>query len=80
MCNLGEGIEEKAIAIGEAKGEARGKAKGAAEAEARLVGNMHKNGFTAEQIAALAVFGADNLVIPAMVLGLIVLLLGRKKL
>ncbi|MEE0397823.1 MAG: hypothetical protein UDQ92_06680 [Lachnospiraceae bacterium] len=40
MCNLGEGIEEKAIAIGEAK------------TEARLVGNMHKNGFTAEQIAA----------------------------
>ena len=30
--------------------------------------------------AALAVFGADNLVIPAMVLVLIVLLLGRKKL
>ncbi len=48
MCNLGEGIEEKAIAIGEAKGEARGEAK----TEARLVGNMHKNGFTAEQIAA----------------------------
>ena len=40
MCNLGEGIEEKAIAIGEAK------------TEARLVGSMHKNGFTAEQIAA----------------------------
>lgn len=40
MCNLGEGIEEKAIAIGEAK------------TEARLVGNMHKSGFTAEQIAA----------------------------
>ena len=40
MCNLGERIEEKAIAIGEAK------------TEARLVGNMHKNGFTAEQIAA----------------------------
>lgn len=56
MCNLGEGIEEKAIAIGEArgeaKGEARGKARGVAETEARLVGNMHKNGFTAEQIAA----------------------------
>lgn len=30
--------------------------------------------------AALAVLGADNLVIPAMVLVLIVLLLGRKKL
>ena len=44
MCNLGEGIEEKAITIGEARGEAK--------TEARLVGNMHKNGFTAEQIAA----------------------------
>lgn len=56
MCNLGEGIEEKAIAIGEArgeaKGEARGEARGVAKTEARLVGNMHKNGFTAEQIAA----------------------------
>ncbi len=52
MCNLGEGIEEKAIAIGEARGEVKGKAKGTAETEARLVGNMHKNGFTAEQIAA----------------------------
>ena len=31
-------------------------------------------------LLALAVFGADNLVIPAMVLVLIVLLLGRKKL
>ena len=56
MCNLEEGIEEKAIAIGEArgeaKGEARGEARGVAKTEARLVGNMHKNGFTAEQIAA----------------------------
>ena len=31
-------------------------------------------------LAALAVFGADKLVIPAMILVLVVLLLGRKKL
>ncbi len=40
MCNLSQGIEEKGIAIGEAK------------AEARIIMNMHNNGFTAEQIAA----------------------------
>ena len=31
-------------------------------------------------VAGLAVFGADNMVIPAMVLTLAVLLLGRRKL
>ncbi len=36
MCNLGEGILEDGIAIG----------------EARTIRSMHKNGFTAEQIAA----------------------------
>lgn len=36
MCNLSQGIEEKGIAIG----------------EARIIINMHNNGFTAEQIAA----------------------------
>ncbi|MDD6056740.1 MAG: hypothetical protein PUB98_00545 [Clostridiales bacterium] len=40
MCNLSQGIEEKGIAIGEAK------------AEARIIMRMYKNGFTAEQIAA----------------------------
>ncbi|MCI5881452.1 MAG: hypothetical protein MRZ85_06050, partial [Clostridium sp.] len=40
MCNLSQGIKEDGIAIGEAK------------AQAALIGNMHKNGFTAEQIAA----------------------------
>lgn len=38
MCNLSQGIEEKGIAIG----------------EARIIINMHNNGFTAEQIAAAA--------------------------
>ncbi len=36
MCNLSQGIEEKGIAIG----------------EARIIISMYKNGFTAEQIAA----------------------------
>ena len=44
MCNLGEGIEERALEKGITVGEARG--------EAAIVKRMHKNGFTAEQIAA----------------------------
>ena len=44
MCNLGEGIMEKGIAIGETKGRM--------EAHEELIRSMHKNGFTAEQIAA----------------------------
>ncbi len=64
MCNLGEGIMEegiaigmeKGIAIGETKGReegiALGENKGRAEAQAEFIRNMHKNGFTAEQIAA----------------------------
>ena len=41
MCNLGEGILEDGIAIGLQKGQAE------------LIRNMHKNGLTAEQIAAV---------------------------
>lgn len=41
MCNLSQGIEDKGIAIGEAK------------AETRIIIRMHKNGFTVEQIAAV---------------------------
>ena len=44
MCNLGEGIEERALEKGITVGEARG--------ETTIVKRMHKNGFTAEQIAA----------------------------
>ncbi len=47
MCNLSQGIEEKGIAIGEARGEARGKAIG----EAKIILNMHKKGFPVDQIA-----------------------------
>ena len=56
MCNLGEGIMEEGIAIGMEKGReegiALGENRGRAEAQAELIRNMHKNGFTAEQIAA----------------------------
>ncbi|MDD6179088.1 MAG: hypothetical protein PUB44_04445, partial [Clostridium sp.] len=48
MCNLGEGIMEKGIAIGETKGISIGKER----AQSELLRSMHKNGFTAEQIAA----------------------------
>ena len=52
MCNLGEGIEERALERGIAVGEARGIAVGEARGEAAIVKRMNKNGFTAEQIAA----------------------------
>ena len=57
MCNLGEGIMEEGIAIGMEKGREEGitfgENKGRAEAQAELIRNMHKNGLTAEQIAAV---------------------------
>ena len=40
MCNLSQGIEEKGIAIGEAR------------KEEKIILNMHNNGFTVEQIAS----------------------------
>ncbi len=56
MCNLGEGIEERAlergITMGRNEGIAVGEARGIAVGEAILVKTMNKNGFTAEQIAA----------------------------
>ncbi len=48
MCNLGEGIEERALE----KGIILGRNEGITVGEAILVKTMHKNGFTAEQIAA----------------------------
>ena len=60
MCNLSQGIKEDGIAIGLEKGREDGIAIGRkdgiaigeAKAQAALIGNMHKNGFTVEQIAA----------------------------
>ena len=47
MCNLSQGI----LARGEARGEVRGEAKGEAKRETRIIINMHKKGYTSEQIA-----------------------------
>lgn len=44
MCNLSQGIKEDGIEIGKEIGEAIG--------EARIIINMHNNGFTAQQISA----------------------------
>ena len=52
MCNLGEGIEERALERGITMGRNEGIAVGEARGEAAIVKRMHKNGFTAEQIAA----------------------------
>ena len=60
MCNLGEGIMEEGIAIGMEKGreegiaigETKGISIGKERAQSELLRSMHKNGFTAEQIAA----------------------------
>ena len=60
MCNLGEGIMEEGIAIGETRGRESGLVQGREEgisigkewAQSELFRSMHKNGFTAEQIAA----------------------------
>lgn len=49
MCNLSQGIKEKGIAIG----EARGMITGRTNAENRIIHNMHKNGFSINQIAAV---------------------------
>ena len=53
MCNLSQGIKEKGIAIGEAIGETRGMISGRTNAENRIIHNMHKNGFSINQIAAV---------------------------
>lgn len=50
MCNLGEGIEERAME----KGIAQGKEQGQTLTEFKFILNMHRKGFTTEQIADIA--------------------------
>ena len=64
MCNLSQGIEEKGIAKGlekgiiqgraegRAEGRVEGRAEGRAQGESVLILRMHKNGFSAEEIAS----------------------------
>lgn len=53
MCNLSQGIKESGIAIGEAKGIAIG--------EANFIINMHKKGYTVEEIADVANKNVDEI-------------------
>ena len=48
MCNLSQGIKEDGIEIGKEIGKEIGEAIG----EARIIINMHNNGFTAQEISA----------------------------
>ena len=50
MCNLSQGIKEEGIAIGEARGEAK------------IILNMHNNGFTLEQIALATSKTAEEII------------------
>lgn len=54
MCNLGEGIREKAEARGEARGKAIGEVQGEAKRERKFILNMYGKGYTLEQIADVA--------------------------
>lgn len=56
MCNLSQGIFEK----GEARGIALGEKRGIALGEVRMILNMHKNGYTVEQIAETAEKSVDE--------------------
>ncbi|SCG89733.1 Uncharacterised protein [uncultured Clostridium sp.] len=53
MCNLSEGIEEKALE--------KGRAEGRAEEKAEFILNMHREGFSLEQIARVARMEAEEI-------------------
>ena len=53
MCNLSEGIEEKALE--------KGRAEGRAEEKAEFILNMHREGFSFEQIARVARMEAEEI-------------------
>ena len=50
MCNLSQGIREK----GRVEGRAEGRVEGRAEGEEKFILNMHRKGYTLEQIAECA--------------------------
>lgn len=57
MCNLSEGIEERAMAIGQARGEVRG----AEKMSINIILNMYNNNFTIEQIALATQTNVDEI-------------------
>ena len=59
MCNLSDGIEERAERRGELRGELRGIKKATEETSERFILNMYRKGYTLEQIAEIAETSAD---------------------
>ena len=57
MCNLSQGIEDKALEAGKAVGLAEGKAA----AQIDIILNMYKNNFTVEQIALATQHKVDEI-------------------
>ena len=51
MCNLSDGIEERAEKRGELRGELRGERRGTEKAREEVILNMYENGFSMEQIS-----------------------------
>ncbi len=56
MCNLGQGIEDRAIE----KGIEKGIAKGETIAKMNIILNMYNNNFTIEQIALATQYNVDE--------------------
>ncbi len=60
MCNLGQGIEDRAIEKGIAKGRAVGITEGETIAKVNIILNMYNNNFTIEQIALATQYNIDK--------------------
>lgn len=60
MCNLDQGIEDRAIQKGIAKGRAAGITEGETIAKINIILNMYNNNFTIEQIALATQYNVDE--------------------
>ena len=61
MCNLSEGVEEMGYAKGEAAGIAKGEVIGRSEERAYIILNMHKKGYSLEQIMDVTNMSEDEI-------------------
>ena len=61
MCNLSQGIEDRALEKGLAEGKAAGLLEGKTVAQINIILNMYKNNFTIEQISLATQYNADEI-------------------
>lgn len=65
MCNLSQGIEDRALEKGLAEGKAiglsEGKTAGIISAQINIILNMYKNNFTIEQISLATQYNIDEI-------------------